>query len=114
MESLRVFSRSIFGIGDPQVKGLGIPQRPQKRYVRAVEEQKLRHRIIALITWAMFTAFALSLLGILILAVAGRIIPDVIPQILFATMGYFGGAFASFMRFITAPTQSKSTSASDS
>lgn len=100
MESLLVFGRAIFGLGELQVKkGLGIPQRPQKRYVPAVEEQKLRHRIIALITWAMFTAFALSLLGTLFLAVGGRTIPDVLPQILFATMGYFGGAFASFMRF---------------
>lgn len=99
MEKARVFVRSLFGIGRPaHVKRLGIPQ-PQ---VPADEDRKLQHRIIALITWAMFAAFALSLLGTVILAVAGREIPDVLPEILFATLGYFGGAFASFMRFAAA------------
>ncbi len=52
-----------------------------------------------MITWALFLAFALSLLGTVVLAVRGQEIPEVLPEILFATLGYFGGAFASFMRF---------------
>jgi hypothetical protein len=100
MGNLVMFARSLFGIGkEPRVKGLGIPARPRHPQGADDEERKLRHRIIAIITWGMFTAFALSLLGTVILAVAGRTIPDVLPEILFATLGYFGGAFASFMRF---------------
>jgi hypothetical protein len=106
MGKLVEFGRSLFGLGkERQVKGLGIPPRPRHRTRAADEDRELRHRIIALITWGMFTAFALSLLGTVILALTGRAIPNVLSEILFATLGYFGGAFASFMRFDSAASQ---------
>jgi len=100
MRNASVFARGLFGIGTgSDVRGLGIPQ-PRT----AVEEdRRLQHRIITIVTWAMFAAFGLSLLGTVVLAVIGREVPDVLPEVLFATLGYFGGAFASFMRF-AAPT----------
>lgn len=108
METVSIFARSLFGLGrKAQVKGLGIPERPSRPQAPADENRKLRRFIVALVTWAMFTAFALSLLGTVILAVVGREIPDVLPEILFATLGYFGGAFASFMRFSAAIGKSR-------
>lgn len=83
-----VFVRRLFGLGESaQIHGLGIPAR----------ERRLRHRVIAIITWVMSAGFSVSLLGTVGLAVAGREIPEVLPQLLFATLGYFGGALASFM-----------------
>jgi len=86
MERVHAFVHQLFGL--EKRLGLGIP-----------EPQPLRHRVIIIITWTMFAGFALSLLATVGLAVAARDIPDVLPQILFTTLGYFGGAFASFMSF---------------
>lgn len=95
----RAFVRSMFGIGGPtRVRAVGIPERARTTEP-ADDDATLRRRIVWLITWAMLIAFALSMLGTVILALADREIPDVLPELLFATLGYFGGAFASFMRF---------------
>lgn len=62
------------------------------------EANQLRYAVVRVVTWFMGFALVVSLLGIVGFALLNRDPPQVLSQLLFATLGYFGGAFASFMQ----------------
>ena len=62
---------------------------------------RMRFRLVLLATWVMVIGFSLSLIGIIAFPLVrpGAEVPGVLPQLVIFTVGYLGGAFASFMRF---------------
>jgi len=84
----------------------GLEKRYKIRRVKVVEEaesdeakaEMLRHRLIVMITRLMGAAFCISLLAIVGFPLLGRDPPQALSEILFATLGYFGGVWATFMQ----------------
>jgi len=98
--SLREFLELMFGIsvGKISVRAVRVPQGPRARKETGVAVDKVR--VIIGISWFMGMACLIALGAIVWLAILRPAdeVPQILPQVVMLTLGYFGGAFANFAR----------------
>lgn len=65
-----------------------------------VERERVRLRVVTLISGAMMLVLLVTLFGVLsfIFVYPDREIPSLLRDIFFGTLGYFGGALVSFLK----------------
>jgi hypothetical protein len=55
-----------------------------------------RFKLVKFFSWVLASVLFLCLVGVFVLLIIGREVPDFIPPIITAVIGYFGGAVAAY------------------
>ena len=58
----------------------------------------LKHLIVLIVTYVMSIVLVISLMGILTFLLLYREVPVLLHDMFFGTLGYFGGAFVTFLK----------------
>jgi len=59
-------------------------------------ETALKFKLVMLFSWVLAATLLACLAGVFILILAGKTVPDFIPPIITAVIGYFGGAICAY------------------
>jgi hypothetical protein len=100
MTELRYLLLAMFGLNS--VRQIRRVKKDQERVGASPPppgDSRQRRQLITGVTWLMGSGLLIALLAIVVLALLERAIPDILPQVLTLTLGYFGGAFAAYFRF---------------
>lgn len=102
------FIASTFGLAARDASG-GAPagQRREGRGVAKIRRirttdrlgraNEVRERIATLVAWVLASVLMVSLVSLILYGLLGRNTPGIVENSFWATLGYFGGAFVSFM-----------------
>jgi hypothetical protein len=55
-----------------------------------------RFKLVKFFSWVLTIVLVICLLGVFVLLIIGREVPDFIPPIITAVIGYFGGAICAY------------------